>query len=229
MFVLKAGTLSVLTSAERAAGDIHLPPLRLERLRRAEAYSLKAVYDGTRQFGRRALVLAVWLAVVYGLVGGAYLAVMGYGFAMVGNWPWMPAWPLLVLIATTTAVVTIAGVNLAFDLLRVIMLTDDCALSTAIGRLRPFVVDDARQVVGIFSVIGGVQIVMTVLSLFAASGIALVAWVPVVGLVVVPLQAAAWVLRGVLLQYVALATLSAYQTQYRRYSDARFFRATSLP
>lgn len=227
MFVLKAGTLSVLTAAERAAGDVHVSPLRLEKVRRAEAYSLNAVYDGTRRFGRRAFVLALWLAVSYVLVGGTYLTVMGYGFAMVGTWPWMPAWPLLVLIATTTAVVTIAGVNLAFDLLRVIMLTDDCSLSTAVRRLWPFVVDDARQVVGIFSVIGGIQIVMTVLSLITAAGIALVAWVPVVGLVVVPLQAAAWVLRGVLLQYVALAALSAYQTQYRRYSELRFLPATS--
>lgn len=222
MFLLKAGTLSVLVAGERAAAEGHVPPQHAETLRHAQAYSLNAVYEGTRRFGRRAFTLALWLAFAYAVVGGAYLLAMGYGFALVAQWPWMPAWPLLVLMATTTAVVSVAGVNLAFDLMRVIVLTDDCGVRVALRRLWPFVVDDARQVVGIFSVIGGIQIVMTAVSLLAAGGIALVAWVPVVGLVVVPLQIAAWLFRGVLLQYVALTALSAYQTQYRRYSDLRF-------
>jgi hypothetical protein len=31
-----------------------------------------------------------------------------------------------------------------------------------------------------------------------------------------PLQAAAWLIRGLVFQYLGLLTLSAYQTQYRR-------------
>jgi hypothetical protein len=61
----------------------------------------------------------------------------------------MPAWPLLVLVATAAGVVAVAVVNLAYDLLRVIVVTDDCSVGTAAGRLRHFIIEDSRQVIGI--------------------------------------------------------------------------------
>jgi len=222
MFAIKVGTLAVLVSSERRAGDLHAGPVRAETLRRAAAYSLERVYSGTRRFGRRALLLALWLGATYALIGAVYLAVLGYGFSVALRLTWLPAWPLLVVVATTAGVVIIAVINLAYDLLRVIIVTDDCSVRLAAARLRHFVIEDSRQVIGIFSVIGGVLIVTTAASIFAAAGIALVAWVPIVGLLVVPLQAAAWILRGLLMQYMALAALSAYQTQYRRFSEMRW-------
>jgi hypothetical protein len=92
----------------------------------------------------------------------------------------------------------------------------------AVGRLQRFVVEDSRQVIGIFSVIAGVLVLATAASILAAAGLAFVAWVPVIGLVVVPLQAAAWIIRGLGFQYMELAALSAYQTQYRRFSELRW-------
>jgi hypothetical protein len=222
MFAIKIGTLSVLVTGERVAGDIHATPVRAETLRRAAVYSLDAVYGGVRRFGRRALLLALWLGATYALIGVAYLAVLGYGFSIALRLTWIPAWPLLVAVATTTGVVVIAAINLAYDLLRVIIVTDDCSVRLAAGRLRRFVIEDSRQVIGIFAVIGGVLILTTAASIFAAAGLALVAWVPILGLAVVPLQAAAWILRGLLLQYMALSALSAYQTQYRRFSEMRW-------
>ena len=222
MFVVKAGTLSVLVASERSAGPVEAMPVRVEMMRRLSAYSLQAVYEGAQRYGRRAFGLALWLGCTYALIGAVYLALLGYGFSVALRLTWLPAWPLLVLVATTTGVVLVAIINLAFDLLRVIVVTDDCSLRTAAARLRLFVIEDSRQVIGIFSVIGGVLILTTAASIFAAAGIALVAWVPVVGLAVVPLQAAAWLLRGLLLEFMALAALSAYQTQYRRFSLSRW-------
>ena len=222
MFVVKAGTLSVLVSSERNAGAIEGEPLRFERVRQLTTYSLQTVYAGAERYGKRAFGLALWLGVTYALIGAVYLTLLGYGFSVAMRLTWLPAWPLLVLVATTTGVVLVAIINLAYDLLRVIVVTDDCTLGAAARRLRLFVVEDSRQVIGIFSVIGGVLILTTAASIFAAAGIALVAWVPVVGLAVVPLQAAAWILRGLLLEYMALAALSAYQTQYRRFSAGRW-------
>jgi hypothetical protein len=53
----------------------------------------------------------------------------------------------------------------------------------------------------------------------ATTGLALVAWVPLVGLAVVPLQLAAWLIRGVVFHYMELTAWSAYQSQYRRYAE----------
>jgi hypothetical protein len=224
MFSLKIGTLSVLVDGEREAGEIHTQPLRQELLSRVSAYSLQSVYGGVRRFGRRALLLALWFGLTDLVVAVLYLSTMGYGLALAVRWTWLPAWPLLVIVATTIAVVSIVATNLAYDLLRVIVVTDDCSLRTALGRLMRFVTEDSRQVVGIFSVIGGVMLVATAASILAAAGLAAVAWFPLFGLIVVLLQGAAWILRGLAFQYLSLATLAAYQTQYRRFSEERWPR-----
>jgi hypothetical protein len=219
MFAVKSGTLAVLVAGERAAGDIHAHPVRAERVRRASAYSLSAVYEGVRRFGRRALVLAVWFSLADLAIAVLYLGVMGYGFSLAVARAWVAAWPLLVGLSTTTGIVAVVAINLAYDLLRVIVITDDCSVSAAFRRLAWFVTGDARQVVGIFSVIGGVMVFATIGSILAAAGLAVVAWIPIVGLIVIPLQAAAWIVRGLVFQYMSLSALSAYQTQYRRFSE----------
>jgi len=222
MYAVKIGTLAVLVGAERRAPDVHAHPVSQELMRRAGGYSLQAVYDGIRRFGRRALVLALGFGLADLLLGVLYLLVMGYGLSLAMRLTWLPAWPLLVIVATTVGVVAIVGTNLAFDLLRVIVVTDDCSIPTAFRRLARFAIEDSRQVVGIFSVIGGVMIVATAASILAAAGLAAVAWVPLLGVVVVPLQAAAWIVRGLIFQYLSLASLVAYETQYRRFSEARW-------
>ncbi len=55
----------------------------------------------------------------------------------------------------------------------------------------------------------------TLASAFAWSGVALIAFIPFIGLVVVPLQLFALLLRGVLFEYIALTALGAYVTLYR--------------
>ena len=215
MAVIKAGTLVVLVTGEHAAGDLHRPPLRFDAFQRASAYSLAAVLHGMRQFRRRAIVLATWLGIGYLLAGLAYVASLTVGFRLVSTSS-SAAWPLVVLIVTSTGVVTITLLNLMYDLMRVIMTTDDCGVGAALAKLRAFVVQDARQVLGIFGVMSVVLALVTAVSVFATAGITLIAWVPFVGLFLLPLQAAAWLIRGLVFQYLGLLTLSAYQTQYRR-------------
>jgi len=222
MFVVKAGTLSVIVRGERSAGEFPSGGSRGDALRRAYAFSLARVYDGVRQFGRRAAMLALWLGVSYVTIGAGFVLLVGYGWSMTSASNWLPAWPLAVVLATTAGVVTITVINLVYDLLRVIIVTDDCGIRTAASRLLRFVTEDARHVLGIFSVIGGVLLLATVGSLVGAAGIALTAWIPFLGFVVVPIQIVAWLLRGLSFQFVALAALCAYQTQYRRYSEGRW-------
>jgi hypothetical protein len=221
LFVLKAGTLAVLVEGERRSKAMPDVPVDSEGLRRVRAYSLQLVYDATRHFGRRAFVLSLGLGVAYLVIGLTYLVVLNFSFALAGQTAWM-SWPVVVLVATAVAVLTIAAVNLAYDLLRVILVTDDCSVRDAAFRLRLFVIEDARQVMGIFAVIAGVVFVATVAALLAAGGLAFVAVVPYVSLIVLPLQATVWLMRGIVFQYMSIGALSAYQTQYRRFSDWRW-------
>jgi len=218
MFIAKAGTFSVLVAGERAAGDIQRAPVRLSAVRTASAYSLAAVLAAARRFRARAMSLAVWLAAAYVGVIGGYLVVVVYGFQWAASSAWAPAWPLLVLLATSAGVVSLTAANLLFDLLRVVVISDDCRLSVAWRRVRTFLLADARQVLGIFGAMAAVLAVATIASITAAAGLALIAWAPLVGLIVLPLQVAFWIVRGLVYQYAGLTTLSAYQAQYRRFS-----------
>jgi hypothetical protein len=219
MALVKAGTLAILVAGERGAGEVHRPPLRFDAVRRAAAYNLAALLQGIRHYRRRAIVLACWLGVGYLVIGAAYVASLTIGFQLVSASSWSAAWPLLVLIVTSTGVISITVINLTYDLLRVIVTTDDCGVGAALARLRAFVVQDARQVLGIFGVMSVVLALVTAASVFATAGLTLIAWVPFAGLILLPLQAAAWLIRGLVFQYMGLMTLSAYQTQYRRRTE----------
>jgi hypothetical protein len=55
-------------------------------------------------------------------------------------------------------------------------------------------------------------------SALAWSGVGLIAFVPLVGLAVFPLQIAALLLRGLVFEYLGLTALGAYVTLYQRYA-----------
>ena len=57
-------------------------------------------------------------------------------------------------------------------------------------------------------------------SALAWSGVGLIAFVPLVGLAVFPLQIAALLLRGLVFEYIGLTAMGAYVTLYRRYAAA---------
>ena len=177
------------------------------------------VLDATRRFARRSGLLAAGLTLTYFAIGWGYITALGMALRVAGQTTWAPAWPLLVLVATSTSVIAVTAVNLAYDLLRVIMITDDCRIRTAFSRLRAFLVADARQVLGIFGVVGVLVTLAMAVSVVTTAGITFVSWVPFASLIAVPLQVAAWLVRGLVFQYVGLTALAAYQTQYRRFTE----------
>jgi len=218
MFIVKGGTLAVIVESEQTAGDIHRGPVQLDALRRAYVYDLATILDATRRFARRSGLLAAGLSLSYLIIGWGYITALGVSFRIAEQTTWASAWPLLVLVATSTSVIAVTAINLAFDLLRVIVITDDCRIRTAVRRLRAFLVADARQVLGIFGVVGLLVTAAMAVSVVTTAGLTFVAWVPFVSLIAVPLQVAAWLVRGLVFQYVGLTALAAYQTQYRRFT-----------
>jgi hypothetical protein len=219
MFIVKGGTLGVIVASEQTAGDIHRGPIHVESLRRACTYDLATVLEAARRFGRRSALLTAVLSLTYVAIGWGYITALGLSFRLAAETTWAPAWPLLVLLATSTSVIAVTAVNLAFDLLRVIVITEDCRLRTAFSRLRAFLVADARQVLGIFGVVGLLVTAAMAVSIVTTAGLTFVSWVPFVSLIAVPLQIAAWLVRGIVFQYVGLTALAAYQTQYRRFIE----------
>ena len=221
MFVVKAGTLAVLVHGEANVIDERHHAVGMGMIDEARAYSLKSVWDEARRFEKRAATLALGLGLIYVGLGVLYLLAVVYGFRWVAESAWAAAWPLLVLLATSGAAVGITLANLFFDLARVVVVTDDCGVGVALRRVKTFLLEDARQVLGIFGVMGTILLLATAASLTATAGLTMVAWVPLAGLLFVPLQVAFWILRGLLFQYMSLTTLSAYQAQYRRFRTPR--------
>jgi len=217
MFVVKGGTLGVLAQSEAVAADLSRRQVTMGLLRELRGYSLPRLWTSMNKFQRRSAVLALWLGLAYIVIGSLYLLSVGYGFRWIGATAW--SWPLLVLLATSTATIAVIAVNLFFDLARVVMIAEDCSVLDAVRRVRRFLLEDARHVLGIFGAMGGVLLLATAASLTATAALALVAWVPLLGLLFVPLQIAFWIVRGLIFQYMSLATLCAYQSQYRRFSQ----------
>jgi len=61
-------------------------------------------------------------------------------------------------------------------------------------------------------------VIATIASIVATAGFGLINLIPILGLAVLPLQIAAWLVRGFIFQYLALGALGAYLTHYRHYA-----------
>ena len=219
VFIVKTGTLTVLVAGERAAADLYRAPTHVAAIQRASAFTVAAVYEGTRRYGGRGVRLAAWLSLAYLVIVAAAFGAIMIGFRLAADSAWAGAWVLLVALATSAAVLAATVTNLIFDLARIVVVTEDCRVSEAFRRARQFVVRDARHVLGIFAITSLMLLVAAAAWLVATANIAFIGFVPVVGLLVAPLQAALWIVRGLLFQYLGLATLMAYQTQYRRFRE----------
>jgi len=218
-WLAQAGVMGTLAAGERGVGAIERPPIKFDAVMGAGAFSLEGFLASVTRFGRRFVLLGAWLYVAYAVLAAAAVSVLALAARLAGRDGWSLMLPLSGIGVTAVGLVAVAVLQLAHALLQTVMATDDCRLSVAVTRLRLFLLHDARQVLGIFGVVLGLVLLATAASVLATGGLALVAWVPFVGLAVVPLQLAAWLIRGVLFQYMDLSAWSAYQSQYRRYAE----------
>lgn len=218
LFLVQAGIAGVLVRGEQRVTSAATHPLRISVLTDANSFGIVEFFDSVRRLGRRFLLLGGWLCVAYVTLGVLTLAGLWVALAVSQREGWEAAWVLGALLVSAVALVCLVGLNLVYALVQVILATDDCRLSQALRRLQSFVTHDARQVAGVFGVVLILVVLASAASLLATAGLALVAWVPFVGLAVVPLQLAAWLVRGVVFHYMELGAWSAYQSQYRRYA-----------
>jgi hypothetical protein len=215
MFLVKGGTVSVLAASEGIAGPLEQQEVTVTALARSSQYSIERFIAGcTRLFGRY-VRLGIGLFVVYALSGLVFLGLLLGGYRLVGGTAAAVGWTVLAALASSALVVWITIVNLVYLLLQMIVAVEDCRVGRAATLLAGFVRARFREVAVVFLVVLLLVVVATAASLVATAGLSLISFVPLVGLAVFPLQAAAWLVRGLVFQYLGLTALGAYLALYR--------------
>jgi hypothetical protein len=123
--------------------------------------------------------------------------------------------------------VWITLVNLGYLLVQMAIAVEDCSVRAAAQHVIRFLRQRGSDVMLVFGVVLVLVVLATAASILATAGLGLISFVPLVGLAVLPLQAAAWLLRGLVFQYLGLTALTAYLALYRA-GEAESGRRPSL-
>lgn len=229
MFLVKGGSVDVMIAADRATGPIETDVLpRLSWFRQASAFTAARYLHGCERLFRRYVVLGLTLMAAYAISGAAYLAFIVYalpgsdGGGLIG-------WTLVAMTSTLAQIVLLTAINLAYLLLQIATAANDSSFGEALTEVAHFVRSEFVEIGGIALFVLLIFIVATIGYALALSGVALVAFVPLVGLGVVPLQFAAWILRGLIFEYIGMVLMGAYITLYRRYSERAALVAVTAP
>jgi hypothetical protein len=233
-FIVKGGTVAILAEAEATAGPIERPPLRLAALRRANLTNIEPFLAGCRRLAPRYLKLGACLLIVYSVTAIVFLSVGfllgGYAFsgsagllgALLGG---LFAAPF----ALSALVVWITLVNFLYLMTQMAIAVEDVGVREGMRRVAQFIRGSLREVAGVFGVVLLLVAITTIASLLATAGLGLIAVIPFLGLAMVPLQLGAWLVRGVVFEFLALTALGAYLTQYRYYLHSLATRRVREP
>ena len=208
MFLVKGGTVTVLVAAERSAGAIEHPPLRLPAFRRATQFSLERFSGGASGLFPRYVTLGIWLMLIY-------LLSTAVSLSLVFDPETSDDWKLAAAIASVILVAWITVVNFLYLLCQIVIAADDVGVRDAGARVVRLIRTSPRAVASIFGATLGLVLLTTAASILATAALGLIAFVPLVGLAALPLQLIAWLVRGVVFQYIGLTSLAAYLRVYR--------------
>jgi hypothetical protein len=205
MFAVKAGTVTVLLAGDRSAGPVEEPPLRLSALQQANQATLERFVDGVKRLFPRYLRLGIGLMLVYGLIASAYLAFL-FGP------PISPAFdgPAVTTLASLGVIVTITLVNFFYLLMQIMIAAEDCSVSEALPHVVRLIRKRAKELAQVLAAILSLMLMATAASILATTALGLIAFVPFVGLAALPLQVLAWLVRGVVFQFVGLTGVATY-------------------
>jgi hypothetical protein len=216
-FIVKGGVVALLAEAERVAGPIERPPLRLDPVRRAYVVSIESFLAGCARLWRRYLRIGLGLLLVYALTAAIYLVFIFGGYALAENSAVLLGWTVAAAAASSVLIVWLALVNFFYLMTQMVVAIEDVSVRTGVRLAMTFVWGHLREVAAVFGVVLIVVVIATAASILATAGLGLIAFVPLIGLAVLPLQLAAWLLRGIVFEYLALAALGAYLSHYRWY------------
>ena len=229
MFLVKGGTVDVLVAANSAAGPIEREPIAIDILRTASHFTLQRFIDGCARLFRPYLKVGLILMVIYALSGGGYLALVVYGYRAAEGRALIIGWALIAALAAGLLVAWITLVNVVYLLVQIALAVEGGGLIEASRAVSRFIYAEFRELVSVVGVVLVLVVAATFASALAWSGMGLIAFVPLVGLAVFPLQIAALLVRGLVFEYLGLTALCAYVTLYAGHVARRNEAATARP
>jgi hypothetical protein len=221
MFIVKGGIVEVLVAANGDAGPIEQHPLTIDMLRQASRFTLKRFTDGCARLSRPYLKLGLALMVLYALSAIGYLAFVVYGYRAAEGRALIIGWTFVAALAAALLVAWMTVVNMLYLLMQIAMAIEGVGVANGCRATARFIRSEYRDLAGVFLVVVALVVMATLASALAWSGVGLIAFVPLVGLAVFPLQIAALVLRGLAFEYLGLTALGAYLTLYQGYASRR--------
>ena len=221
MFTVKGGTVDVLVAANAAAGPIEREPITVATLRTGSRFTLLRFMAGCTRLFRPYLTLGAGLMIVYALSVGGYLTFVVYGYRAAEGRALIIGWTFIAAVAAALLVVWLTVVNLVYLLLQIAMAVDSSGLADGCRAVGRFLRAEFRDLARVFLVVLALVVAATLASALAWSGVGLIAFVPLVGLAVFPLQLAALLVRGLVFEYLGLTALGAYVTLYQGYAARR--------
>ena len=216
MFLVKGGVLDVLLAAHESAGAFEVEPISLDTIEPAARFTLQRFIDGSRRLFYQYLALGLALFLAYAATAGAYIAFVVYGYRAASGVISVVGLTFMAAVAAVVLIVWITLVNFVYLLMQIAMAADGLGVSDAFRAVRGFVRAEFSTLSRIFLVILGVEIGATLVSTLAWSALGLIAFVPLVGLAVVPVQIMAFIVRGLAFAYIGLSAASSYLALYRR-------------
>ena len=208
---IKAGAVAVIVAGEARAHQVPAGPLRASPLGAAHAWSRARFMRGCRHFGPRFVRLGLALAALEVAIALAYATAVVQAYrafvSVAASW-WIRAGVLAVsLIALAVSI----AAELGYRLTQLALVVED----GGIGERRPprprlRATRAAARGAPLPRGAAAVDLAF-VIALLAAAAFGLVSFVPVAGVAVLPLQAAVWVVRGLMLPFIDLAALAAYR------------------
>jgi len=208
VFLIKGGAVGILVRGERDAGPIEQPPLLPDVVARASAFSVEGFIESARTLFPRYARLGLALIGVYVASGLAYIGVVSASRNAGEGW-------VIAGLLTVFFVAWITIVNFLYLLMQIVIAADDCSVTSALPRVSGFLRRERRSVGAVFLVVLVLVVAASGASVLATAALGLIAFVPLFGLAVLPLQLLAWVMRGIVFQYIGLSSISAYVTLYR--------------
>jgi hypothetical protein len=146
---------------------------------------------------------------------------VGYGYRAAEGRVLFIGWTFIAALAAALLVAWITIVNLLYLLMQIAMAVEGVGLAQGCRATAGFIRTEFRDLVRVFLVIVVLVVAATLASWLAWSGVGLIAFVPLVGLAVFPLQIAALLVRGLAFEYLGLTALGAYLTLYHGYAARR--------
>jgi len=220
MFLVKGGVLDVLLVAHESAGAFEREPISLDSVEPAACFTLDRFIKGCGRLFRPYFGLGFALFVAYALTAGAYVAFAVYGYRAASGVMGVVGLTFLAAVAAVVLIVWITLVNFVYLLMQIAIAADTLRFTEALRAVAGFMRGEFRLLAQIFLVVLAVEMGATLVSALAWSGLGLIAFVPLVGIAVIPLQLVALAVRGLAFAYIGLTAASAYLALYRRESRA---------